>query len=55
VAEGVEVLESMETLRRLGCDTAQGYWIAAPMPADELTCFLQGPPPGSARPLRLVQ
>jgi diguanylate cyclase (GGDEF)-like protein len=55
VAEGVEVLESMETLRRLGCDTAQGYWIARPMPAADLTQFLEGKPPAAAPSLRLVQ
>ena len=55
VAEGVEVVECLEVLRRLGCDTAQGYWIARPMPADELTRFLEAGPPSSARSLRLVQ
>ena len=55
VAEGVEVVESLEVLRRLGCDTAQGFWIARPMPADELTRFLEAGPPSSARSLRLVQ
>jgi len=55
VAEGVEVVESLEVLRRLGCDTAQGYWIARPMPADDLTRFLEAGPPPTARSLRLVQ
>jgi EAL domain-containing protein (putative c-di-GMP-specific phosphodiesterase class I) len=55
VAEGVEVVEAMEALRRLGCDTAQGYWIARPMPAAELTRFLESDAPGSARSLRLVR
>ena len=55
VAEGVEVVESLEVLRRLGCDTAQGYWIARPMPADDLTRFLAAGPPPTARSLRLVQ
>ena len=35
--------------------TAQGYWIARPMPAVELTAFLEGKPPAPAPSLRLVQ
>lgn len=36
IAEGVETLEHCEMLLRLGCDLAQGYAIARPMPADEV-------------------
>lgn len=36
VAEGVETREDWEYLRRTGCDVAQGYFIAKPMPADAL-------------------
>jgi CheY-like chemotaxis protein len=39
VAEGVETLEQLERLRSLGCELAQGYFLARPMPAlavDEL-------------------
>ncbi len=36
IAEGVETSEHGELLLRLGCDLAQGYGIARPMPADEL-------------------
>jgi diguanylate cyclase (GGDEF)-like protein len=35
VAEGVEDRETMELLRDLGCDRAQGYYIGHPMPASE--------------------
>ncbi len=35
-AEGVETNNEFERLRFLGCDKAQGYLIARPMPADEL-------------------
>ncbi|CEP36435.1 MULTISPECIES: bifunctional diguanylate cyclase/phosphodiesterase [Halomonadaceae] len=40
VAEGVENLASAELLSKLGCDYLQGYWIAKPMPADELPAWL---------------
>ncbi len=36
VAEGVESSEDWEVAARLGCDIAQGYFIAKPMPATEL-------------------
>lgn len=35
VAEGVENKEDWEFLRESGCDMAQGYFIAKPMPAEE--------------------
>jgi diguanylate cyclase (GGDEF)-like protein len=35
VAEGVEDRETLEHLRELGCDRAQGYYIGMPMPAAE--------------------
>ena len=36
VAEGVETLADWQLLRELGCDTAQGFLVARPMPAEEL-------------------
>jgi diguanylate cyclase len=36
VAEGVEARATADHLRRLGCDLAQGFLYAKPMPADEL-------------------
>jgi EAL domain-containing protein (putative c-di-GMP-specific phosphodiesterase class I) len=36
VAEGVEDAASLQTLRRLGCDLVQGYYMSRPLPADEL-------------------
>ncbi|MBK5963901.1 hypothetical protein CCR95_07315 [Thiocystis minor] len=36
IAEGVETLEHGERLLQLGCELAQGYGIARPMPADEI-------------------
>ncbi len=34
VAEGVEDHADWEAVRASGCDTAQGYFVARPMPAD---------------------
>ncbi|HYH06409.1 MAG TPA: GGDEF domain-containing phosphodiesterase, partial [Thermoanaerobaculia bacterium] len=39
-AEGVEDEATWHRLRDLGCDLAQGYWIARPLPAKELMEWL---------------
>ncbi|MEW5881949.1 MAG: EAL domain-containing response regulator [Pseudomonadota bacterium] len=36
VAEGVEDRDDWECLRALGCDVAQGWFVARPMPANEI-------------------
>ena len=36
IAEGVETIEHGEMLLQLGCELAQGYGIARPMPAEEM-------------------
>jgi len=41
VAEGVETEEVLAALARLGCDVAQGYLVARPMPADALRTWLR--------------
>jgi diguanylate cyclase (GGDEF)-like protein len=39
-AEGVESSEQAEHLRALGCDRAQGYYFARPLPADQIEPLL---------------
>ncbi|MBM2615826.1 bifunctional diguanylate cyclase/phosphodiesterase [Actinoplanes sp. LDG1-06] len=41
VAEGVEDEAAVAALREIGCDTAQGYHFAKPLPADALTARLE--------------
>ena len=41
VAEGVESRETWDLLCRIGCDYAQGFYIAAPMSAEKLTDWLE--------------
>ena len=41
VAEGVETNETFEWLRRNGCDIAQGFLFAKPMPAEAMTMWLR--------------
>ncbi|MEK7758065.1 MAG: EAL domain-containing protein, partial [Pseudomonadota bacterium] len=40
VAEGVENEETLNRLAALGCDEAQGYYIARPFPCGELSAWL---------------
>jgi EAL domain-containing protein (putative c-di-GMP-specific phosphodiesterase class I) len=48
IAEGVETVEHGEMLLRLGCEQAQGYGIARPMPAHELLDWSVGWRPNAA-------
>ena len=41
VAEGVETHAQLDVLRRLGCDTMQGYLLSRPLPESELTTFMK--------------
>ena len=40
VAEGVESLDVLELLRRLGCDLAQGYYVSRPMEGHKLPAWI---------------
>jgi diguanylate cyclase (GGDEF)-like protein len=40
VAEGVEDEETWRMLQRLGCDSAQGFWLARPLPAADFETWL---------------
>ncbi len=42
IAEGVEDRATWEQLSRLGCDSAQGYFLARPMPAGEFRAWILG-------------
>jgi diguanylate cyclase (GGDEF)-like protein len=41
VAEGVETTSSWDALRDMGCDIAQGYIVSRPLPADQLSDWLE--------------
>ena len=40
VAEGVETLETLDLLKSMGCDKAQGFFISRPMPREEFFQFI---------------
>jgi diguanylate cyclase (GGDEF)-like protein/PAS domain S-box-containing protein len=40
VAEGVEDAKAMDLVRAAGCDFAQGYYFARPMPAEQLSALI---------------
>jgi EAL domain-containing protein (putative c-di-GMP-specific phosphodiesterase class I) len=40
VVEGVETAEQDSLVKEVGCDLAQGFLYARPMPADEMPKFL---------------
>ncbi|MEO4053029.1 EAL domain-containing protein [Solibacillus sp. CAU 1738] len=41
VAEGVESLQQVELLKKMGCDYIQGFFYSKPLPLDELFEFLE--------------
>lgn len=48
IAEGVETVEHGTALLRLGCELAQGYGIARPMPAEQMLTWVANWRPDSA-------
>jgi len=48
IAEGVETVEHGSMLLLMGCDNAQGYGIARPMPADDFILWLDNYTPNNA-------
>jgi EAL domain-containing protein (putative c-di-GMP-specific phosphodiesterase class I) len=40
VAEGVETAEQLECLKEMGCDLVQGYYLAKPLPSEEVERIL---------------
>lgn len=42
IAEGLESIEHGQLLLRLGCEVAQGYFIARPMPPAEVPGWVAG-------------
>jgi len=49
VAEGVETVEQLELLRKLGCDQAQGYLLGRPVQASDLAARLSLEPSPATR------
>jgi EAL domain-containing protein (putative c-di-GMP-specific phosphodiesterase class I) len=45
-AEGVETSRQREEVRAIGCESAQGYYFARPMPAASIAAYLASSPPG---------
>ena len=50
IAEGVETKQHWDKLHELGCDIAQGYFIAKPMPAGEFPAWLENYKPMTHTP-----
>ncbi|MCA1599036.1 MAG: EAL domain-containing protein, partial [Chloroflexi bacterium] len=50
VAEGIEDRATWEALAAMGCDVAQGYYLARPLPPDALAHWLQASPWGLPTP-----
>lgn len=46
IAEGVETADQLNQLRRFGCDLAQGFLLATPMPSGRVEDVLTRPPSG---------
>ena len=40
IAEGIETVEQYRTMKKMGCDMAQGYYFSKPVPASGFSSFL---------------
>ncbi len=49
VAEGVEDQKTLDMLQIMGCDEAQGFYIAKPMPSEEILLWIKAAPWGETR------
>jgi EAL domain-containing protein (putative c-di-GMP-specific phosphodiesterase class I) len=54
VAEGVENQPTVARLTALGCDRLQGYLLSAPLPADQLTTWIDAHQAEPTPPARLI-
>jgi diguanylate cyclase (GGDEF)-like protein len=54
VAEGVETVDQLDFLRERGCDVAQGYYLARPLPVATMTEMLMRGVAGEADPEHAV-
>ena len=49
VAEGVESLSTCDNLKAMGCDYLQGYYLARPLPFDNLLVWIEESPWGQKK------
>ncbi|HEX6393061.1 MAG TPA: sensor domain-containing phosphodiesterase [Acidimicrobiales bacterium] len=52
IAEGVEDLTTWERLTELGCDEVQGYYLSAPIPAEQCRLWVRNRQPARLAPVR---
>ena len=41
IAEGVETVEQLTTLKTMGCEIIQGYYFSPPLPAKDFTKLIE--------------
>ncbi len=51
VAEGIEDQETLQQLKEMGCDVAQGYYIGRPMPEEIFLSWLEEQPNSKVTPI----